>query len=232
MIAVAIDGPAGAGKSTIARRAAKELGFLYADTGALYRAVGLAVLKEKIDPEDVPAIEELLDRITVTIRFSGGEQRVILSGRDVTGKIRSPEVSMTASQVSKIPEVREFLLSLQRNLAAANNIVMDGRDIGTVVLPNARVKIFLTASAEDRARRRQEEMLRKGQKAEYQDVLNDLMRRDYNDTHRAASPLVPASDSILVDTTGNTLEQSVTELVDIIKKQLAKGLSEKEPVTL
>lgn len=232
MIAVAIDGPAGAGKSTIARRAAKELGFLYADTGALYRAVGLAVLEKQIATDDVASVCDLLNEITVTIVFSQGEQRVMLCGRDVSDEIRSPQVSMAASKVSAIPEVREFLFTLQRDLAAANHIVMDGRDIGTVVLPNAQVKIFLTASAEDRARRRYEEMVRKGQNADYQDVLADLMQRDYNDTHRTASPLVPAEDSVLVDTTGNTLEQSVQELVSIIKKQLSEKIDGMESVKL
>lgn len=229
MTAVAIDGPAGAGKSTIARRTAEQLGFLYADTGALYRAIGLAVLEEKIDPEDVPSVESLLDRIAVTLRFVKGEQRVLLNRRDVSEQIRSPEVSMSTSLISRIPEVREFLLSLQRDLAAKNNIIMDGRDIGTVVLPNARVKIFLTASVEDRARRRYEEMLQKGQQADYADVLKDLRRRDYNDTHRAVSPLTPAPDAILVDTTGNTLEQSVAELAGIIQKHLTGGPGEKGP---
>ena len=221
MIAVAIDGPAGAGKSTISRRAAKDLGFLYADTGSLYRAIGLAVLEAGIDPSDSEAVCGILGRLAVSLTYSEGEQHVILCGRDVTGEIRSPEVSMAASRISKIPEVRAFLLSLQRSLAETNNVVMDGRDIGTVVLPNAQVKIFLTASPEDRARRRYEEMLGKGETADYDQVLADLKERDYSDSHRAVSPLVPAGDAKVIDTTGNTLEQSVEQLVSFIKGRMA-----------
>lgn len=220
MIAVAIDGPAGAGKSTIARRAAKELGFIYVDTGALYRAVGLYFTGAGIDPSNARAVCPALDKISVSINYKNGEQRVILCGKDVTGKIRSAEVSMAASLVSAIPEVREFLLSLQRNLAEDSNVIMDGRDIGTVVLPRAQVKIFLTASPEERAKRRYNEMLQKGGHISYENVLKDLIRRDGNDTSRAAAPLIPAEDAVIVDTTGNTLEQSVKELVLIIKKRL------------
>ena len=221
MIAVAIDGPAGAGKSTISRRAAKDLGFLYVDTGSLYRAIGLAVLEAETDPSDVEAVCGILGRLAVSLTYSEGEQHVILCGRDVTGEIRSPEVSMAASIISKLPKVRAFLLSLQRSLAETNNVVMDGRDIGTVVLPDAQVKIFLTASPEDRARRRYEEMLGKGEPADYEKVLADLKERDYNDSHRAVSPLVPAGDAVVIDTTGNTLEQSVGQLVSFIKGRMA-----------
>lgn len=220
MIAVAIDGPAGAGKSTIARRAAKELGFLYVDTGALYRAVSLFALQKGKDPGDARAVIPLLNEAEVSLAYEGGEQKVFLCGKDVSGEIRSAEVSMAASKISAIPEVRAFLLALQRNLAETNNVVMDGRDIGTVVLPGAKVKIFLTASAEDRARRRYEEMLQKGVEASYEDVLRDLKRRDYNDTHRAAAPLAAAEGADVVDTTGNTLEQSVEQLVGFIKNRL------------
>ncbi len=220
MIAVAIDGPAGAGKSTISRRAAKELGFLYADTGSLYRAIGLAVLQAEIDPSDEEAVCGILGRLAVSITYSEGEQHVILCGHDVTGEIRSPEVSMAASKISKIPKVRAFLLSLQRSLAETNNVIMDGRDIGTVVLPDAQVKIFLTASPEDRARRRYEEMLGKGETADYEQVLADLKERDYSDSHRAVSPLVPADDAEVINTTGNTLEQSVGQLVSFIKGRM------------
>lgn len=220
MIAIAIDGPAGAGKSTIARRAAKELGFLYADTGALYRAVGLFMLQRGVNPENSGEVCSLLKEISVSLTYDNGEQKVILCGKDVSGEIRSAEVSMAASKVSAIPEVRKFLFSLQQNIAKKYNVVMDGRDIGTVVLPDAQVKIFLTASAEDRARRRYEEMLQKGMVANYEDVLKDLKQRDYNDTHRDVAPLVTADGAAVVDTTGNTLEQSVEQLVMLIKNRL------------
>lgn len=219
--AVAIDGPAGAGKSTIARRAAEALGFLYVDTGALYRAIGLFVLEHGADPSDPNRVCPLLKDLSVTLGYENGVQKVFLNGTDVSGKIRSPEVSMAASKASAIPEVRQFLLGLQREIAEKNSVVMDGRDIGTVVLPNARVKIFLTASPEDRARRRYEEMLQKGGKADYHEVLSDLKQRDYNDEHRSVAPLKPAEGAVLVDTTGNTLEQSVTVLTGIIKSRLA-----------
>lgn len=222
MIAVAIDGPAGAGKSTIARRVAGELGYVYVDTGALYRAIGLHMLGCGIDPSSRDDVIPALEDVRISLAFRNGEQRVILCGGDVTPKIRTEEVSMAASQVSAIPEVRRFLFSLQREIAAAENVVMDGRDIGTVVLPDAQVKIFLTASPQERARRRHEELRKKGQAAEYDDVLRDLLRRDYNDTHRAVAPLVPAADAVVVDTTGNTLEQSVAQLISAIRGRLSR----------
>ena len=222
MIAVAIDGPAGAGKSTIARRAAGELGYVYVDTGALYRAVGLAMLDRGIDPSSPDGVIPALEGVRISLSFRGGEQRVILCGRDVTPEIRTERVSMAASRVSAIPEVRRFLFSLQRGIAEKENVVMDGRDIGTVVLPGAQVKIFLTASPEERARRRYEELRQKGQAAEYDDVLRDLLRRDDSDMHRAVAPLVPAPDALVIDTTGNTLEQSVAELISAIRGRLSK----------
>lgn len=220
MTAIAIDGPAGAGKSTIARRAAKEIGFIYVDTGALYRAVGLYMLNQGVDTTDAQAVCPLLNNIKISLAFQRGEQRVILCSRDVSEDIRTAEVSMAASNVSAIPQVREFLFSLQQDIAKENDVVMDGRDIGTVVLPDAQVKIFLTASPEDRARRRHEEMTAKGEDIDYNDVLSDLMVRDYNDSHRAVAPLVPAENAVIVDTTGNTLEQSVEQLILIIKSKL------------
>lgn len=232
MIAVAIDGPAGAGKSTIACRAAKELGFVYVDTGALYRAVGLFILHAGISPSDRDAVCGVLSQITVSIRYQSGEQRVILCGDDVTDELRSPGVSMAASAVSAFPAVRQYLLSLQRELALQSDVVMDGRDIGTVVLPDAQVKIFLTASPEDRARRRYEEMLSAGKPAVYEEVLKDLKQRDYNDTHRSVAPLVPAKNAVLVDTTGNPLEKSVEQLTSIIKKQLERQITGQEVVKL
>ncbi len=221
MIAVAIDGPAGAGKSTIARKAAQALSFIYVDTGALYRAVGLFCLKQGADPAEARAVEPLLEGIHVELVFRGGEQRVLLNGEDVSDSIRTAEVSMAASAVSALPAVRRFLFDLQRDIAKGNNVVMDGRDIGTVVLPDAQVKIFLTASPEERARRRYEEMAAKGQEISYENVLDDLIKRDYNDSHRAVAPLTPAPDALLVDTTGNTLEQSVEQLTTLIKERLA-----------
>lgn len=220
MIAVAIDGPAGAGKSTISRRAAQEMGFIYVDTGALYRAIGLYALQNQINIEDSKAVEKMLSNIKVELVFAQGEQHVMLCGQDVTSQIRTPAVSMAASQVSAVPFVRSFLFDLQQKIAVSHNVVMDGRDIGTVVLPNAQVKIFLTASPEERATRRYNEMLEKGENAEYDKVLADIRQRDYNDSHRAVAPLMPAKDAILVDTTGNTLEQSVKQLINIIKERL------------
>ena len=232
MIAIAIDGPAGAGKSTIARRAAKELGFVYVDTGALYRAVGLFVLRAGIAPSDEKQVCGALDTAQVSIRYRNGEQRVFLCGDDVTDAIRSPGVSMAASAVSAFPAVRKFLLSLQREIARQNDVVMDGRDIGTVILPDAQVKIFLTASPEDRARRRYEEMLNAGKPAVYEEVLKGLKQRDYQDTHRSEAPLVPARGAVLVDTTGNTLEKSVAQLTSIIKRQLKQQITGREVVKL
>lgn len=220
MIAVAIDGPAGAGKSTIARRVAKELGYIYVDTGALYRAIGLFAQENSADPKAAEQVIPLLETIQVSLEFTDGEQRVILCGRDVSPDIRTAEVSMAASAVSAIPAVRSFLFDLQRNLAKTNNVVMDGRDIGTVVLPGAQVKIFLTASPEERARRRFLEMQEKGMEADFESVLADLKERDYNDSHRAIAPLVPAEDSVLADTTGISLEQSVELLLSIVRAKL------------
>lgn len=220
MIQIAIDGPAGAGKSTIARRVAAQIGFIYVDTGALYRAVGLFMLRAGADPADAAAVVPLLPRVSLSLAFVHGEQRVLLNGEDVSQAIRAPEVSMAASGVSAIPAVRDFLFALQRDIAAGNNVIMDGRDIGTVVLPDAQLKLYLTASAEDRARRRFEEMREKGQAAHYETVLADIRQRDYQDSHRAVAPLKPAPDARIVDTTGNTLEQSVALLCQIVRDSL------------
>lgn len=223
MTAVAIDGPAGAGKSSIAQRVARELGFLYVDTGALYRAIGLFMLRKGADPGDPRAVIPLLREVTVSLEHRDGGQRVLLCGADVTEQIHSDDVSMAASRVSAIPEVRSFLLSLQRDLAKENSVVMDGRDIGTVVLPDAGVKIFLMASAEERAKRRYLQLVRRGIPADYKDVLEDLKQRDYNDSHRAVAPLRQAEDAVLVDTTGDTLEQSVTRLLAVVRAAIARG---------
>ena len=217
---IAIDGPAGAGKSTIAKTAAKELGFIYVDTGALYRAVGYYVFNKNIDPKDENRVTEILTQINVALKFVNGEQRVFLNDEDVSDKIRTPEISMYASAVSAHPSVRQFLFETQRKLARENDVIMDGRDIGTVVLPNADVKIFLTASPEERAKRRYDELVLKGENVNYEDILKDVITRDYNDSHRAIAPLKQADDAILLDTTGNELEKSVDLVISTIKEHL------------
>ena len=220
MKAVAIDGPAGAGKSTISKRLAKELGYIYVDTGALYRAIGLFALRHGADIHDSAAVVGLLAGIEIDLRFVGLEQRVFLCGEDVSDLIRTEAVSMAASAVSALPQVRDFLMETQRGLARRNNVVMDGRDIGTVVLPDADCKIFLTASPEERARRRYNELVAKGVAANYEVVLEDLKRRDYNDSHRETAPLKLADDGIEVDTTGLSLEGSVQKVIDTAKAKL------------
>ncbi len=220
-IAVAIDGPSGAGKSTIAKLCAEALGFLYVDTGAIYRTVGLAAREAGIDPKNAGAIETLLPDIKIGMGHDkSGLQRMLLNGRDVTDEIRQPDISLYASTVSAIPAVRAFLLDMQRLLARENSVVMDGRDIGTVVLPEADVKIFLTAAPEDRARRRYEELLQRGLKTSFEEVLRDLKKRDEDDATRKASPLRPAEDAICIDTTGNTLEESFELLHGMIEERL------------
>lgn len=219
-IKVAIDGPAGAGKSTIARAAAKELGYIYVDTGALYRTVGVNALRLGLDTTDRTAVEGTLGDVKVELRFVDGEQQVLLNGEVVSAEIRTPEASMAASNVSAIPAVREFLFNLQREIADKNNCIMDGRDIGTVVLPYAQVKIFLTASPEKRAQRRYDELIAKGTQVDYKDVLEDLIKRDYNDSHREVAPLKPAEDSVIVDTSELDLEQSKAKVIQVIREKL------------
>ncbi len=220
-IAIAIDGPAGAGKSTIAKLAAKELSFIYVDTGALYRAIGLSAYRNNIGSKDAKSILSMLKDTKIELAFNEkGEQVVLLNSEDVSDFIRTPEISMYASDVSAIPEVRAFLLDLQRNMAKTNNVIMDGRDIGTVVLPNAKIKIFLTASAEVRAKRRYDELIEKGMDVKYEDILQDVITRDYNDSHREIAPLKPADDSIIVDTSELNLEQSVEKLISIMKENM------------
>ena len=222
MISIAIDGPGGAGKSTIAKALAKKLGFIYVDTGALYRAIGLYMINNGVDLKNAAAVTEKLDEVKVELKYVNGEQRVLLCGDDVSEDIRKPEVSMAASSVSAIPAVRDFLLGLQRKMASENNVIMDGRDIGTVVLPNAQIKLFLTASAEERAMRRYKELIEKGKKVEYETVYKELCERDYQDSHREVAPLKPADDSTIIDTTGNDLEKSVQVLMDFILPKLEK----------
>lgn len=223
MINVAIDGPAGAGKSTIARRAAERLGYIYVDTGALYRAVGLKFTKTGADISSDKDIEKVLSGTAVDIRFSGGEQHVFLDGEDVSGLIRTPEASMMASAVSAKPAVRAFLLEMQRQLARENNVIMDGRDIGTVVLPNADVKIFLTASVKVRAERRFRELIEKGENVSFEEVYADIEKRDYNDTHRVAAPLKQAEGAYLADTSDLTWDDSVALVVKIITEGTKKS---------
>lgn len=220
MINIAIDGPAGAGKSTIARQLAAGLGYIYVDTGALYRAVGVNAMRKGADTKDVQQVTGTLGSADVSLRFVEGEQRVFLGDEDVSLAIRTPEASMAASNVSAIPAVREFLFDLQRDIAAKNNCIMDGRDIGTVVLPNAQVKIFLTASAEVRAKRRYDELLAKGMQADYKQVLDEMVQRDYQDSHRAIAPLKQADDAVLVDTSDMNLEQVLNTLNKIVKEKM------------
>lgn len=221
MIAIAIDGPAGAGKSTIARLTAKKLGYLYVDTGALYRTVGYAAKLRGIDPGDAQQVAAMLPDIAVDLSFDkDGVQQTLLNGQDVSGQIRSPEMSRYASQVSAHKAVREYLLWLQRKLAQEHNVIMDGRDIGTTVLPHADLKIYLTATPEDRARRRFDEYLSKGVSVDYDKLLNDIKQRDYDDSHREISPLRRAEDAKLVDTSGNTLEESLELMEAMIRRHL------------
>ncbi len=217
---IAIDGPAGAGKSTMAKALAKELGAMYLDTGAMYRAFGLYMLRKNA-VNDKAAVARDVEDVDIDVRFVDGAQRLYLSGEDVTSAIREPEVSMAASTVSAVPEVRERMVALQRKIAEGQNVVMDGRDIGTKVLPGATLKIYLTASAEERARRRCAELAEKGMPEPYEQVLQDMIRRDYQDTHRAASPLQPAEDSVHVDSSKLTIE----ETVNLMKKLAVEAIS-------
>ncbi|MCI6254919.1 (d)CMP kinase [Eubacterium coprostanoligenes] len=219
MINVAIDGPAGAGKSTIAKAAAKELGFIYVDTGALYRAVAYNAVKNGVI-DDEQGIISMLDDTKVELKYVEDVQSVYLNGEDVSGFIRTPEISMGASKVSAIPQVREFLLNLQREIAKTNNVIMDGRDIATVVLPDAEVKIFLFASPECRAERRYKELVEKGENVSFDDVLKDVNQRDYQDSHREIAPLKPSEESIMADTSELTLQESIDLIVNTIKERI------------
>lgn len=217
-INIAIDGPAGAGKSTIARKAAAELGFIYVDTGAIYRSVAYYCLSKGADLSVPENAEKLLPEITPELRFIDGVQHVFVNGEDVSDRIRTPEVSMAASKVSAIPAVRAFLFDLQQKIARENNVIMDGRDIGTVVLPNADLKIFLTASPEARADRRFKELKDKPDAPTYDEVLADIIKRDHDDSTRAIAPLKQAEDAVLCDTTSLSLEESVDKIIGMIRE--------------
>ena len=218
---VAIDGPSGAGKTTMSRLVAREMGFLYVDTGALYRALGLLAVRKGVDPNDEACVRALLPEAEVSLSHDESGQRVFLCGKDVTEAIRAHEISRAASDISALPAVRAFLLDTQRAFAHTQDVIMDGRDIGTVVLPDASLKIFLTAAPEDRARRRYGELRARGAMIDFETVLADLRIRDINDASRVAAPLKPAADAVILDTTGNTIEQSVGIILDLVRRKYA-----------
>ena len=221
-ISIAIDGPAGAGKSTIARRLAKELGYYYVDTGAIYRTVAYFMDLLGISPKDVDGVERYIDELTIEIEYDEeGVQHMIMNGMDVSGDIRTQDISQKASLVSAHAVVRDMLLDMQRNVAKKHNVIMDGRDIGTVVLPKANVKIFLTAAAEVRAKRRYDELIAKGQKADLNTILKEIQQRDYQDSHREIAPLKQAKDAVLVDTSDLDIEGVVATIRDIVGKKIA-----------
>lgn len=222
MINIAIDGPSGAGKSSAAKLAAAKLGYVYVDTGAMYRAIGVAALRREIDTLDKDRVLAMLPELDISLTFIDGEQHVMLNGEDVSKAIRLPEASMAASNVSAMPEVRAYLLDLQHKLAAENNCLMDGRDIGTVILPNAQLKIFLTASAEIRAKRRYDELIARGTPVDYDRLLQEIIQRDYNDSHRETAPLKPAEDAVLLDSSDLTLEEVVDRIVGMAQAAAAK----------
>ena len=219
MIRIAIDGPSGSGKSTLAKAVAHELGIIYVDTGALYRTVGYHVYRNGKDPHNAEQVESLLSNINIELKYENGTQKVILNGEDLGDKIRMPEMSMYASAVSSIPAVRAFLLEMQKSLARENSVVMDGRDIGTVIIPDADIKIFLTASNEKRAMRRTRELLDKGVDAKYEDVLSDMIERDRQDKNRDIAPAIPADDAIFFDNSDMTVEESLKEIVRLLNER-------------
>jgi len=223
-INIAIDGPSGAGKTTIARSIAKRYGFMYLDTGSLYRTIGLFAIRNEVDSKDVENVTKLLKDISIELEYIDGEQHVLLNGEDVSEQIRTPLVSIYASDVSAMPSVRAFLLELQRSMAKQYNCVLDGRDIGTVVLPDAQLKIFLTASSASRAERRYKELIAKGQDVKLDDVMTDMEYRDKNDSTRAAAPLKAADDAVMLDSTKLTLEEVINEVDSVIKDRLSDVL--------
>ncbi len=220
-INIAIDGPAGAGKSTIAKMLAKELGYVYVDTGAMYRAMAYYFLQQGIDKEDEAAINAAVDGADVTIRYEDGSQKVLLNGADVTGSLRTEQVGNMASSTSVYPAVRVKLVALQQKLAKTADVIMDGRDIGTCVLPDAQVKIYLTASVETRAKRRYDELVEKGEPADLTKIEEDIKERDYRDMHREMSPLRQANDAVLVDSSDMSIEQVVSAILGIVKEKQA-----------
>lgn len=219
MLQIAIDGPGGAGKSSVAKSVSKRLGIVYVDTGALYRTIGLYVTRKGVKTTDTAAVVAELPNISIDVKYSDGHQVIYLNGEEVGDNIRTPEISMAASNVSAIPKVREFLLATQKDIANKNDVIMDGRDIGTVILPNAQVKIFLTATPEARARRRYDELIAKGQSVEYEDVFSEMTERDKNDSTRAVAPCVPANDAVILDNSNLDAEQTVEAVIKIIKKK-------------
>lgn len=225
---IAIDGPSGAGKSTLAKAIAKKMNISYVDTGAIYRTVGYAARKAGIEPTDRAAVCALLPKISVEARFEDGTQYMYLDGEDLGERIREHEISHYASAVSAIPEVREFLFDMQRSIAAKNSVVMDGRDIGTVILPDADVKIFLVASSRDRAERRYKELLERGQSADFEKILFDIEERDARDSSRDVAPLKPADDAVLLDNSGFTAEESLDATLRIIEEKLTLGGNDEE----
>lgn len=220
MIQIAIDGPSGAGKSTIAKAVAKRMGIIYVDTGALYRTIGYYVRSREVDPKDAAAVEALLPEIKVELKYENGTQIVCLNGENLGDRIRTPEMSMYASAVSSIPAVRAFLLDTQRDIARKNSVIMDGRDIGTVILPNADVKIFLTASDECRAMRRRDELLAKGIKTTLEEVLADMQKRDSDDRNRAVAPAVAAEDAVILDNSGLNVEESADAVIRLVEEKV------------
>ena len=219
MIKIALDGPSGAGKSTVAKALAKELGVVYVDTGALYRTVGYFVRQNDADPKSPEAVGALLDKIHIEIKYVDGAQHVYLNGEDLGDKIRTPEMSMYASAVSAIPAVRAFLLETQRAIARKNSVVMDGRDIGTVILPDAEVKVFMIASAEARAKRRYKELIAKGENVQYETVLAEMIERDHNDKNRDIAPAIPADDAVIMDNSHMSVEDNVKAIIDLIHER-------------
>lgn len=229
MIQIAIDGPGGAGKSTISKAVAAKLGIVYVDTGALYRTVGYYVRSKEVDPHDREGVGALLGEISIEVKYVDGTQKVFLNGEDLGDRIRTPEMSMYASAVSAIPAVRAFLLETQKDIARKNSVIMDGRDIGTVILPNADVKIYLTASAECRAKRRYDELIAKGQTVNYEDVLREMNERDEADSSREIAPAQAAADAIVFDNTGMNLEESVDAIIKLVKEKTESGETDDTP---
>lgn len=220
MINIAIDGPAGAGKSTIAKAVAKELGLIYLDTGAMYRAVAYAALKNGTDVSDAKCVAALLEGLKMDIRYEDGVQLIFVNGENVTPYLRTPEMSKAASDISALPVVRYKMVEMQREFAATRDVVLDGRDIGTFVLPDANCKFYMTASPEERAKRRFEELRLKGENCSYDDVLNDIIKRDYNDSHREVAPLKQADDAVYLDTTTLTIAQVVAAVEKVVKEKI------------